>query len=168
MENCEAMTSSTHSFAYSYRLVKKSFLKIGETSKYHNFLIFQPIFIKFSLFCKFFVYSFFIKLNLFRIFPLKPDTVVICEPAAWGLVFQCRFRPAHFHTLFRKMRIKRAQRVRAKFEIGVDAKPCLLALWTHPFRIWRNNVWEEDWGSSIERLVSVLQTRSSRTVGFRL
>ena len=51
MENCEAMTSSTHSFAYSYGLVKKCFLKICETSKFHNFLIFQPIFIRFSLFC---------------------------------------------------------------------------------------------------------------------
>ena len=40
MENCEVMTSSTHSFAYSYRLVKKCFLKICETSKCHNFLIF--------------------------------------------------------------------------------------------------------------------------------
>ena len=43
MENCEAMTSSPHSFAYSYRLVKKCFLKIYEASKCHNFLIFQPI-----------------------------------------------------------------------------------------------------------------------------
>ena len=51
MENCEAMTSSTHSFAYSYGLVKKCFLKICEISKFHNFLIFQPIFIRFSLFC---------------------------------------------------------------------------------------------------------------------
>ena len=50
MENCEAMTSP-HSFAYSYRLVKKCFLKICETSKCHNFLIFQPIFIRFSLLC---------------------------------------------------------------------------------------------------------------------
>ena len=45
------MTSSTHSFAYSYRLVKKCFVKICETSKCHNFLIFQPIFIRFSLLC---------------------------------------------------------------------------------------------------------------------
>ena len=48
MENCEAMTS-THSFAYSYRLVKKCSLNICETSQCHNFLIFQLIFIKFSL-----------------------------------------------------------------------------------------------------------------------
>ena len=53
--NCEAMTS-TRSFAYSYQLVKKCFLKICETSKCHNFLIFQPIFIRFSLFTYF--YSF--------------------------------------------------------------------------------------------------------------
>ena len=51
MANSEAMTSSTRSFAYSYRLVKKCFVKICETSKCHNFLIFQPIFIRFSLFC---------------------------------------------------------------------------------------------------------------------
>ena len=36
---------------YSYRLVKKCFVKICETSKCHNFLIFQPIFIRFSLLC---------------------------------------------------------------------------------------------------------------------
>ena len=72
MENCEAMTSSTHSFAYSYRLVKKCFLKICETSKCHNFLIFQPIFIRFSLFSsKLFTLSFKIKLTLFRISSLK-------------------------------------------------------------------------------------------------
>ena len=49
MASSEVMTSSTHSFAYSYRLVKKCFLKICETSKCHNCLIFQPIFIRFSL-----------------------------------------------------------------------------------------------------------------------
>ena len=65
MENCEVMTSSTHSFAYSYRLVKKCFLKICETSKCHNFLIFQPIFIRFLLLClKFFTLSSKIKLIL--------------------------------------------------------------------------------------------------------
>ena len=59
------MTSSTHSFAYSYRLVKKCFVKICETSKCHNFLIFQPIFIRFSLLClKFFTLSSKLKLNL--------------------------------------------------------------------------------------------------------
>ena len=72
MENCEAMTSSTHSFAYSYRLVKKCFLKICETSKCHNFLIFQPIFIRFSLFCsKLFTLSSEIKLNLLWISSLR-------------------------------------------------------------------------------------------------
>ena len=65
MENCEVMTSSPHSFAYSYRLVKKCFLKICETSKCHNFLIFQPIFIRFSLlYLKNFTLSSEIKLNL--------------------------------------------------------------------------------------------------------
>ena len=72
MENCEAMTSSTHWFAYSYRLVKKCFLKICETSKCHNFLIFQPIFIRFSLFClKYFTLSSEIKLNLLWISSLN-------------------------------------------------------------------------------------------------
>ena len=65
MENCEAMTSSPHSFAYSYWLVKKCFFKICETSKCHNFLIFQPIFIRYSLLClKIFTLSSEIKLNL--------------------------------------------------------------------------------------------------------
>ena len=65
MENCEVMTSSTHSFAYSYRLVKKCFVKICKTSKCHNFLIFQPIFIRFSLLClKIVTLSSEIKLNL--------------------------------------------------------------------------------------------------------
>ena len=71
MENCEAMTSSTHSFAYSYGLVKKCFLKICETSKFHNFLIFQPIFIRFSLFCsENFTLSSKIKLDQLRTSPL--------------------------------------------------------------------------------------------------
>ena len=49
MKNCEAMTS-THSFAYSYRLFKKPFIENYENSKFH-ILIFNPISIKFSLFC---------------------------------------------------------------------------------------------------------------------
>ena len=53
------------------RLVKNCFLKICEISKFHNFLIFQPIFIRFSLFClENFTLSSKIKLNLFRITPL--------------------------------------------------------------------------------------------------
>ena len=65
MASSEVMTSSTHSFEYSYRLVKKCFVKICETSKCHNFLIFQPIFIRFSLLClKLFTLSSEIKLNL--------------------------------------------------------------------------------------------------------
>ena len=72
MASSEAMTSSTHSFAYSYRLVKKCFVKICETSKCHNFLIFQPIFIRFSLFClNFFTLYSEINSNLFRITPLS-------------------------------------------------------------------------------------------------
>ena len=77
MGNCEAMTSSTRSFAYSYQLVKKCFLKICETSKCHNFLIFQPIFIRFSLFySQIFTLSYEIKLNLFRISPSKRQTTI--------------------------------------------------------------------------------------------
>ena len=72
MASSEVMTSSTHSFAYSYRLVKKCFVKICKTSKCHNFLIFQPIFIRFSLLClKIFTLSLKFKLNLFRISPLR-------------------------------------------------------------------------------------------------
>ena len=81
MANSEAMTSSTRSFAYSYRLVKKCFVKICETSKCHNFLIFQPIFIRFSLFCsKFFTLSSEIRLNLFRSSPLSPlgSAKIVC------------------------------------------------------------------------------------------
>ena len=72
MASSEAMTSSTHSFAYSYGLVKKCFLKICETSKFHNFLIFQPIFIRFSLFCsENFTLSSEIKLDQLRTSPLR-------------------------------------------------------------------------------------------------
>ena len=73
MASSEVMTSSTHSFVYSYRLVKKCFVKICETSKCHNFLIFQPIFIRFSLLCsgkkKKSLFFLKFKLNLFRISP---------------------------------------------------------------------------------------------------
>ena len=93
MENCEAMTSSTHSFAYSYGLVKKCFLKICETSKFHNFLIFQPIFIRFSLFCsENFTLSSEIKLDQLRTSPLTTtvwstcslclNSLSACEPAS--------------------------------------------------------------------------------------
>ena len=76
------MTSLPHSFAYSYRLVKKCFLKIFETSKSHNFLIFQPIFIRFSLLClKFFTLSSCIKLNLLWISSLKSEDTP--SPYTW-------------------------------------------------------------------------------------
>ena len=72
MASSEAMTSSTHSFAYSYGLVKKCFLNICETWKCHNFLICQPIFIRFSLFCsENFTLSSEIKLDQLRTSPLK-------------------------------------------------------------------------------------------------
>ena len=81
MGNCEAMTSSTRLVAYSYQLVKKCFLKICETSKCHNFLIFQPIFIRFSLFySQIFTLSYEINLNLFRISPLSTIFVTIPAP----------------------------------------------------------------------------------------
>ena len=71
MASSEAMTSSTRSLAYSQRLVKKCFVKFCETSKCHNFLIFQPIFIRFSVFCsENFTLSSDIKLKLFRSSPL--------------------------------------------------------------------------------------------------
>ena len=64
MASSEAMTSVTHSFAYSYQC----FVKICENSKC-QFLIFQLIFVKFSLFC--FTLSSEIRLNLLRDFPFK-------------------------------------------------------------------------------------------------
>ena len=71
MASSEVMTSSPNSFACSHRLVKKCFVKICETLKCHNFLIFQPIFIRFSLLSlKNFTLFSEIKLNLFRISPL--------------------------------------------------------------------------------------------------
>ena len=80
--NCEAMTSSTRSFAYSYQLVKKCFLKIFETSTCHNFLIFQPIFIRISLFySQICTLSYEIKLNLFRISPLRRNVAMVAVRA---------------------------------------------------------------------------------------
>ena len=94
MANSEAMTSSTRSFAYSYRLVKKCFVKICETSKCHNFLIFQPIFIRFSLFCsENITLSSEIMLNLFRSSPLSKHPLnfivfyVICDRAFHAVSF---------------------------------------------------------------------------------
>ena len=73
MGNCEAMTSSTHSFAYIHMnwLFKKCFVENYKNSKFNIFLIFYPIYINFSLFCSNFVYSFYwINLNLDWISPL--------------------------------------------------------------------------------------------------
>ena len=82
MAGSEVMTSSTHSFAYSYRLVKKCFVKICETSKCHNFLIFQPIFIRFSLlWLNMFTLSSEIKLNLLWSSSLNIlDPPLLCPP----------------------------------------------------------------------------------------
>ena len=74
MENCEAMNSSTHAFAYSYWLFQKCFVKICKNLQSHIFLTFNRIFINFSLFFFNFVYSFYwINLNLNWIFPLIPN-----------------------------------------------------------------------------------------------
>ena len=71
VENCEEMTSSTHSFEYSYGLVKKCFPKECEISKCHNFLISYPIFIIFAPFCRENLYlSFANRIILDRICPL--------------------------------------------------------------------------------------------------
>ena len=64
MASSEAMTSSTHSFAYLYRCFQKCFVNICETSNHRNFLIFQPIFIKFFV-KKWLPFLTEIKLNLF-------------------------------------------------------------------------------------------------------
>ena len=51
------------------------FLKICETSECHSFLIFQPVFVRFSLFCSnFFTLSSDIKLNLFWISSLIKES----------------------------------------------------------------------------------------------
>ena len=85
MASSEVMTSSTHSFAYSYRLVKKCFVKICETSKCHNFLIFQPIFIRFSLLClKIFTLSSELKLNLLWSSSLSPVYTSAVQTAVHG------------------------------------------------------------------------------------
>ena len=87
MQMSEVMMSSPHNFPFilytkmtkishfSYENVRlalipllidaECFVKICETSKCHNFLIFQPIFIRFSLLClKIFTLSSKLKLNL--------------------------------------------------------------------------------------------------------
>ena len=72
MASSEVMTSSTHSFAYSYRLVKKCFVKICETSKCHNFLFFNRFSSGFH--CYVWIFLLFLlkfKLYLFRISPLS-------------------------------------------------------------------------------------------------
>ena len=97
MASSEAMTSSTHSFAYSYGLVKKCFLKICETSKFHNFLIFQPIFIRFSLFCsENFTLSSEIKLDQLRTSPL----ILFCYgKQSTQTVYKISYRSALYYML---------------------------------------------------------------------
>ena len=58
-------------------------------AKFHNFLIFQPIFIRFSLFCsEKFTLSSNIKLNLFRISPLRPENRIF----NWTIAVQQNYR----------------------------------------------------------------------------
>ena len=113
MASSEAMTSSTHSFAYSYGLVKKCFLKICETSKCHNFLIFQPIFIRFSLFCsENFTLSSEIKLDQLRTSPLNTVFTPVAHTQATcfstsqvkikSLNSQCSVAHTHTHTPSKK------------------------------------------------------------------
>ena len=72
MTNCEAMTSPTHSFEYSWGLVKKCFPEKIEISKCHNFLISYPIFIIFAPICRdIFTLSFEIMVILDWTSPLK-------------------------------------------------------------------------------------------------
>ena len=93
MASSEVMTSSTHSFAYSYRLVKKCFVKICETSKCHNFLIFQPIFIRFSLLClEIFTLFSEIKLNLLWSSSLKISSHVNDRHCLWGKLLSSMIR----------------------------------------------------------------------------
>ena len=105
MASSEVMTSSTHSFAYSYRLVKKCFVKICETSKCHNFLIFQPIFIRFSLLClNFFTLSSKLKLSLLwssslkftamRVNPTKVAHSSVCYSLLHGVLWDLSFLAA--------------------------------------------------------------------------
>ena len=77
MENCEAMISSTNSFAYSYWLFKKRFDENYGNSNFDIFLICYPIYIKCSQFCsKCFNLSIdlTLNLNLGWIFPLNLKT----------------------------------------------------------------------------------------------
>ena len=123
MENCEAMTSSTHSFAYyySYRLVKNCFLKICETSKCHNFLIFQPILIRFSLFCWIlFTLSSEIKLNLFWISSLMKLYTKCTSTSPGGL---CNTNPGQ-------------QNPRCA-QLWSLQTPCLMMLWSFLAPWWR-------------------------------
>ena len=71
MENCEAMTSSTHSFAFSYRLFKKFFIANYENSKFHIFLILlSHLHQIFTFLFKMFYSFYWINLNLDQISPL--------------------------------------------------------------------------------------------------
>ena len=141
MTNSEAMTSSTRSFAYSYRLVKKCFVKICETSKCHNFLIFQPIFIRFSLFCsENFTLSSEIMLNLFRSSPL--NIVNFYVQSQWRVVllwyhsfWQSSIQRGRHTKLCIISSLKRIIQICSKFAVGF-----LKLLSTHPIHIvvWGN------------------------------
>ena len=95
------MTSSTHSFAYSYGLVKKCFLKICEISKFHNFLIFQPISIRFSLFCsENFTLSSEIKFNQLRTTPLMIHKILNMWRAQMNAQLVKEYQPFDYYFVF--------------------------------------------------------------------
>ena len=85
------MTSSTHSFAYSYRLFKKRFVENYENSKCHIFLIFSDLHQIFTVLFEIF-YSFYcINLNLDRISPLKAHEKFNSRTIS----LQCRLQVLH-------------------------------------------------------------------------
>ena len=83
--NSEWVTSSTLSFAYHWVENRTVLWKISETLKYHNFLILDPILMKFSVSCLFdFSHSIQIRFLLGWTCPLKnihvlhPRTKIMC------------------------------------------------------------------------------------------
>ena len=76
-DNCEVMRSSTHSFAYTYRLFKKCLVDNYEYKQLHIFLIFPPIYIKCSLF-----YSKWIHVKSYTVY--RRDGLVVRASASWS------------------------------------------------------------------------------------
>ena len=114
MENCEAMTSSTHSFAYLYWLFKKRFVENYENSKFIIFLIFfYPIYIKISLFFYKNMYSFYwININLDWISPLSQDE---WERATIQLSFKRGGKNQNPQWQVKRVRTTRGATIRVKY-----------------------------------------------------